>query len=77
MYGKSPFSEKDLCDIIASECIEKFRNSRAPLAKENNMKQKPSSNDEAIKLMLKTPIGSSGRCSSKARKYSPASMRRW
>jgi arsenate reductase-like glutaredoxin family protein len=35
--------------------IEKFLNSRTPLYREKNMKQKPPSKDEAIKLMLKDP----------------------
>ena len=49
-YGKNPFTEKELRDIIGSE---PFLNTRTPLYRENNMKQKPPSKDEAIKLMLK------------------------
>ena len=52
-YGKHPFSEKELRDIIGDEPIERFLNTRTPLYREKNMKQKPPSKDEAIKLMLK------------------------
>jgi Spx/MgsR family transcriptional regulator len=53
-YGKNPFSENELREIIGAP-IEKFLNSRTPLYRERNMKQKPPSKDEAIKLMLKDP----------------------
>lgn len=52
-YGKNPFSEKELREIIGDEPIERFLNTRTPLYREKNMKQKPPSKDEAIKLMLK------------------------
>ena len=52
-YGKNPFTEKELRDIIGEEPIERFLNTRTPLYREKNMKQKPPSKDEAIKLMLK------------------------
>ncbi len=52
-YGKNPFSEKELRDIIGDAPIEQFLNTRTPLYREKNMKQKPPSKDEAIKLMLK------------------------
>ena len=52
-YGKNPFTEKELRDIIGDAPIEKFLNSRTPLYREKNMKQKAPSKDEAIKLMLK------------------------
>ena len=52
-YGKNPFTEKELRDIIGAEPIERFLNTRTPLYREKNMKQKPPSKDEAIKLMLK------------------------
>jgi Spx/MgsR family transcriptional regulator len=52
-YGKNPFTEKELRDIIGSDPIEPFLNTRTPLYREKNMKQKPPSKDEAIKLMLK------------------------
>jgi Spx/MgsR family transcriptional regulator len=52
-YGKTPFAEKELRDIIGDEPIERFLNTRTPLYREKNMKQKPPSKDEAIKLMLK------------------------
>jgi len=52
-YGKNPLTEKELKDIIGDEPIETFLNSRTPLYREKNMKQKPPSKDEAIKLMLK------------------------
>jgi Spx/MgsR family transcriptional regulator len=52
-YGKNPFSEKELREIIGDEPIENFLNTRTPLYREKNMKQKPPSKDEAIRLMLK------------------------
>jgi arsenate reductase-like glutaredoxin family protein len=52
-YGKIPFTEKELREIIGAGPIENFLNSRTPLYREKNMKQKPPSIDEAIKLMLK------------------------
>jgi Spx/MgsR family transcriptional regulator len=52
-YGKQPFSEKELREIIGDDPIENFLNSRTPLYREKNMKQKPPSKDQAIKLMLK------------------------
>jgi len=54
-YGKNPFSEKELRELIGSDPIEPFLNTRTPLYREKNMKQKPPSKDEAIKLMLKDP----------------------
>ena len=54
-YGKNPFTEKELRDIIGDEPIEKFLNTRTPLYREKNMKQKPPAKDEAIKLILKDP----------------------
>jgi arsenate reductase len=54
-YGKNPFTEKELRDIIGDDPIQPFLNTRTPLYREKNMKQKPSSKDEAIKLMLKDP----------------------
>lgn len=52
-YGKRPFSEKELREIIGTDPIENFLNTRTPLYREKNMKQKPPSKEEAIKLMLK------------------------
>jgi len=52
-YGKTPLTEKELKELIGEEPIEKFLNTRTPLYREKNMKQKPPSKDEAIKLMLK------------------------
>ena len=52
-YGKYPFSEKELREIIGDDPIENFLNTRTSLYREKNMKQKPPSKDEAIKLMLK------------------------
>jgi arsenate reductase-like glutaredoxin family protein len=52
-YGKNPFSEKELREIIGDGSIEMFLNTRTPLYRERNMKQKPPSKDEAIKLMSK------------------------
>ena len=54
-YGKNPFTEKELREIIGGDPIEPFLNTRTPLYRERNMKLKPPSKDEAIKLMLKDP----------------------
>ena len=54
-YGKNPFTEKELRDIIGDDPIQPFLNTRTPLYREKNMKQNPPSKDEAIKLMLKDP----------------------
>lgn len=54
-YGKQPFSEKELRHLIGNDPIEIFLNTRTALYREKNMKQKPPSKDEAIKLMLKDP----------------------
>ncbi len=54
-YGKHPFTEKELKEIIGEDPIEPFLNTRTPLYRERNMKQKPPSRDEAIKLILKDP----------------------
>lgn len=54
-YGKTPFTEKELRELIGNDPIEPFLNTRTPLYREKNMKQKPPSKDEAIKLMLKDP----------------------
>jgi Spx/MgsR family transcriptional regulator len=52
-YGKNPFTEKELREIIGDDPIEPFLNTRTPLYREKHMKQKSPSRDEAIKLMLK------------------------
>ena len=54
-YGKNPFTEKELREIIGDDPIEPFLNTRTPLYRERKMKQKPPSKDEAIRLMLKDP----------------------
>jgi len=54
-YGKNPFTEKELREIIGDGPIETFLNTRTPLYRERNMKQKSPSKAEAIKLMLKDP----------------------
>jgi Spx/MgsR family transcriptional regulator len=54
-YGKNPFTEKELKEIIGDDPIERFLSTRTSLYKERNMKLKPPSKDEAIKLMLKDP----------------------
>jgi hypothetical protein len=54
-YGKRPLSENELREIIGDSPIEKFLNTRTPLYRERNMKQKPPFKEEAIKLMLKAP----------------------
>jgi arsenate reductase-like glutaredoxin family protein len=51
-YGKKPLPEKELREIIGDDPVEKFLNTRTPLYRERNMKQKPPSNEEVIKLML-------------------------
>ena len=52
-YGRNPFTDRELREIIGDDPIETFLNTRTPLYRERNMKQKPPSKDEAIKLMLK------------------------
>jgi Spx/MgsR family transcriptional regulator len=54
-YGKNPLSEKELREIIGDGPIEDYLNTRTPLYREKNMKQKPPSKEEAIKLMVKDP----------------------
>lgn len=54
-YGKNPLSESELREIIGAGPIENFLNTRTPLYREKNMKQKPPAIAEAIKLMLKDP----------------------
>jgi len=54
-YGKNPLSEKELREIIGDDPIGSFLNTRTPLYREKNMKQKPPSKEEAIRLMLKDP----------------------
>ncbi|MBM2802971.1 MAG: arsenate reductase related protein [Deltaproteobacteria bacterium] len=54
-YGRNPFTEKELREIVGSDPIEAFLNTRTPLYREKNMKQMPPSKDQAIKLMLKDP----------------------
>jgi len=54
-YGKNPFTEKELRDIVGDDPIQLFLNTRTPLYREKSMKQKPPSKDEAIKLILKDP----------------------
>lgn len=45
----------ELRDLIGDGPIENFLNTRTPLYRERNMKQKPPTIEEAIKLMLKDP----------------------
>ena len=52
-YGKNPFTEKELRELIGDSPIEPFLNTRTPLYREKNMKQKPPAKEEAIKLILK------------------------
>lgn len=52
-YGKNPFTEKELREIIGDEPVENFLNTRTPLYRAKNMKQKPPSKDDVIRLMLK------------------------
>ena len=52
-YGKNPFTEKELRDLIGDEPVADILNSRNELYRARNMKQKPPSKEEAIKLILK------------------------
>ncbi len=54
-YGKNPLTEKELREIIGEGPVTDFLNPRTPLYREKNMKQKPPSKEEAIKLMLRDP----------------------
>lgn len=54
-YGKNPLSEKELRALIGNDPIEPFLNTRTPLYRARNMRQKPPSKEEAIKLMLEDP----------------------
>jgi Spx/MgsR family transcriptional regulator len=54
-YGKNPFNEKELRELIADEPVENILNSRNEIFRQRNMKQKPPSKEEAIKLILKEP----------------------
>jgi regulatory protein spx len=54
-YGKNPLSERELRDIIGSGPIENFLNTRTPLYREQKMKQRPPTKEQAIQLMLKDP----------------------
>jgi Spx/MgsR family transcriptional regulator len=54
-YGKNPLTEEELREIIGDGSIEKFLNTRTPLYREKNMKQKPPSKEQAIQLMLREP----------------------
>ena len=52
-YGKNPLSEKELRELVGDEPVANVLNSRNELYRERNMKQKPPSREEAIKLILK------------------------
>jgi arsenate reductase len=54
-YGKNPLSEKELRDLLAGVETADFLNPRNALYRERNMKQKPPSREEAIKMILKEP----------------------
>jgi len=54
-YGKNPFSEKELRELVAGEPVENFLNPRNALYRERDMRHKPPSKDEAIKLILREP----------------------
>lgn len=54
-YGKNPLTESELREIIGDSPVTEFLNSRNSLYQERNMKQKPPSKEEAIKLILKEP----------------------
>jgi arsenate reductase-like glutaredoxin family protein len=52
-YGKNPFTEKELRNLIGDEPVANILNPRNALYRERNMKQRPPSKEEAIKLILK------------------------
>jgi arsenate reductase-like glutaredoxin family protein len=52
-YGKNPLTENELNEIIGDRPVADFLNTRTPLYRERNMKARPPSKEEAIKLMLK------------------------
>lgn len=54
-YGKNPFTEKELRELVAGESVEAILNTRNELYRARNMKQKPPSKEEAIKLILQEP----------------------
>jgi arsenate reductase-like glutaredoxin family protein len=54
-YGKKPFTEKELRELVGDSPIESFLNTRTPLYREKNMKQKPPAKEAAIKL-LRRPV---------------------
>jgi arsenate reductase-like glutaredoxin family protein len=54
-YGKDPLSEKELRDLLAGVEAADFLNPRNALYRERNMKQKPPSREDAIKMLLKEP----------------------
>jgi arsenate reductase-like glutaredoxin family protein len=54
-YGKNPFTEIELRDLIGDEPVADILNSRNELYRARNMKQKPPSREAAIKLILKEP----------------------
>jgi arsenate reductase-like glutaredoxin family protein len=51
-YGKNPLTKNELKEIIGDRPVTDFLNTRTPLYRERNMKSKPPSKEEAIKLML-------------------------
>lgn len=52
-YGKNPLTEDELREILGDVPVTEFLNSRNSLYRERNMKQKPPSKEEAIRLILK------------------------
>lgn len=52
---KERLSETELDELIGSSDYKLFLNTRNELYREKNMKEKPPSRGEAIKLMAKTP----------------------
>ncbi len=54
-YGNNPLTASELEDIIGNSPIEKFLNTRTPLYREKNLKQKPPTKEEAIRLMVRDP----------------------
>jgi arsenate reductase-like glutaredoxin family protein len=52
-YGTNPLTEKELREIIGEGPVTDYLNTRTSLYRERNMKQKPPSKQEAIKLMLR------------------------
>lgn len=54
-YGNHPLSEKELRELLTGVEATAFLNPRNALYRERNMKQKPPSREDAIKMILNEP----------------------